>query len=247
MSIRGKRALIIGGASGLGAATLRAFDEAGARCILVDRDKSGLERLSAEIKGLETVCSDATEPGTAKSLAAREIDIMVHTAGIDPLSATTVPETSIEDWQAVLAVNVTSAFLFARSVLPGMIERRSGCLLFTGSVAGLKPTPREAAYAVSKAAVIQLARAIALDHAKDGIRANALCPGMLEAIMTDRRSVMDKPAQDARREAANALVPMGREGTYAEIARLALTLCDEDLSSYVTGQAIVADGGFLLT
>ncbi|WP_395687735.1 SDR family NAD(P)-dependent oxidoreductase [Aestuariivirga sp.] len=246
MSIRGKRALIIGGASGLGAATLRAFDEAGAHCIVVDRDRSGLERLSTEIKDLEAVCGDATEPGTAESVAAREIDIMVHTAGIDPLSATDVPKTSIEDWQAVLAVNVTSAFLFARSVLPGMIKRRSGCLLFTGSVAGLKPTPREAAYAVSKAAVIQLARAIALDHAKDGIRANALCPGILEAIMMDRRSAMNKPAQEARRQAANAMVPMGREGTYAEIARLALMLCDEDLSSYVTGQAIVADGGFLL-
>jgi NAD(P)-dependent dehydrogenase (short-subunit alcohol dehydrogenase family) len=64
--------------------------------------------------------------------------------------------------------------------------------------------------------------------------------------MMDRRSAMNKPAQEARRQAANAMVPMGREGTYAEIARLALMLCDEDLSSYVTGQAIVADGGFLL-
>jgi len=246
MSIRGKRALIIGGASGLGAATLRAFDEAGAHCIVVDRDRSGLERLSAEFKTTEAICGDASDPVIAASMAACGIDIMVHTAAIDPLSATDVPGTSLEDWHAVLAVNVTSAFLFARSVLPGMIERRSGCLLFTGSVAGLKPTPREAAYAVSKAAVIQLARAIALDHAKDGIRANALCPGMLEAIMADRRSAMDQSAQAARRQAANAVVPIGREGTYTEIARLTLTLCDEDLSSYVTGQAIVADGGLLL-
>ncbi|MCA3555094.1 SDR family oxidoreductase [Aestuariivirga sp.] len=246
MSIRGKRALIVGGASGLGAATLRSFASAGARCIAADRDQPGLERLASELEGIETLCGDAADPDFSGAISGREVDIMVHTAGIDPLSATDVPGTSLRDWHTVIGVNLTSAFLFARSVLPGMIARRSGCLLFTGSVAGIKPTPREAAYAVSKAGVIQLARAIALDHAKHGIRSNALCPGMLEAIMADRRSAMNEADQRARRLAANAMVPAGREGTYAEVARLALVLCDEELSGYVTGQAIVADGGFLL-
>lgn len=246
MSVQGKSALIIGGASGLGAATLRVFASAGARCIVADRDKSGLERLASEIVGVETLCGDATDPEFSGAISGREVDIMVHTAGIDPLSATDVPGTSLQDWQTVIGVNLTSAFLFARSVLPGMIARRSGCLLFTGSIAGIKPTPREAAYAVSKAGVIQLARAIALDHAKHCIRANALCPGMLESIMADRRSSMTESDRTSRHRAANAMVPVGREGTYAEVARLALVLCDEELSSYVTGQAVVADGGFLL-
>jgi NAD(P)-dependent dehydrogenase (short-subunit alcohol dehydrogenase family) len=150
------------------------------------------------------------------------------------------------DWQAVLSVNLTSAFLSARAVLPGMIERRRGTLLFTGSVAGLRPTPREAAYSVSKAGVIQLARAIALDHAGAGIRANALCPGFLQSVMADRRGMLSESALIDRSRAAAAIVPLGREGRYDEVASLALTLCDDAVSGYVTGQAIVADGGMLL-
>jgi NAD(P)-dependent dehydrogenase (short-subunit alcohol dehydrogenase family) len=177
---------------------------------------------------------------------AESIDILIHTAGIDPLSATDVPGTSLEDWQSIISVNLTSAFLFARGVLPAMIARKSGCLLFTGSIAGLKPTPREAAYAVSKAGVIQLARAIALDHARQGIRANVLCPGFLESVMVDRRQAMSESDLSKRSQAAAAMVPLAREGRYREMSALALALCDDSISGYITGQPIVADGGLML-
>jgi NAD(P)-dependent dehydrogenase (short-subunit alcohol dehydrogenase family) len=246
MRFAGRSVLIIGGASGLGAAAARAFAGEGAALILVDRDAAALARLAADLPA-HPVAGDAADPATATAaLAFGQPDILFHAAGIDPLSATDVPGTTLEDWQAILSVNLTSAFLFARAVLPGMIARRRGCLLFTGSIAGIKPTPREAAYAVSKAGVIQLARAIALDHASDGIRANTLCPGFLESVMADRRATMTPADLAERSRLAAAMVPMGREGRYAELAQLVLTLCDDTVSGYVTGQAIVADGGMLL-
>jgi NAD(P)-dependent dehydrogenase (short-subunit alcohol dehydrogenase family) len=246
MSVANRTVLVVGAASGLGAACVRAFAGRGALCIATDRNAPALARLAQDLGQVQTVAGDATDPAFAQSFADQSIDIMIHTAGIDPLSATDVTGTSPEDWQAILAVNLTSAFLFARAVLLGMVERRTGCLLFTGSVSGLRPTPDEAAYSVSKAGVIQLARSIALDHARHGIRANALCPGLLEAVMADRRASMDPGALHARHKLAETLVPIGREGRYAEMAQLALTLCDDEVSGYVTGQAIVADGGMLL-
>ena len=128
-----------------------------------------------------------------------------------------------------------------------MIAARAGSILFTSSIAGLKPAGQEAVYSVSKAALIQLARCIAIDHAAQGIRANCLCPGYLEAVMRDRRAVMTEDDLRARSLAAQAAIPMGREGTYAEMAGLVLFLCDHRAANYVTGQAFVADGGVLLT
>jgi NAD(P)-dependent dehydrogenase (short-subunit alcohol dehydrogenase family) len=247
MRFAGKVVMIVGAGSGLGAAVTAEFARQGARLILVDRNEGGLRRQAGLASGATVICADATDPATAEqAIKAGPIDILVHTAGIDPLSATDVPGTSLQEWQSILSVNLTSAFLFARAVLPGMIERHAGCLLFTGSIAGLKPTPREAAYAVSKAGVIQLARAVALDHARQGIRANVLCPGFLESVMADRKGTMSDADLSERSRAASSLVPLGREGRYDEMAALALNLCDSAVSGYITGQAIVADGGMML-
>lgn len=246
MRFSGKRVLIVGASSGLGAAAARAFAGQGAALVLVDRDAAGVPHLAATLPDATAIAGDATDAATVAAATAGAVDILIHTAGIDPLSATDVPGTSLDDWQAILSVNLTSAFLFARAVLPGMIDRRSGTMLFTGSIAGLKPTPNEVAYSVSKAGVIQLMRAIALDHARQGIRANALCPGFLESVMADRKGAMTADALAARSEAAAALVPLGREGRYAEMAALAMTLCDDAVSGYITGQSIVADGGMML-
>ena len=219
--------------------------------MLVDLDAVGLDRLSGQLPpSTITVAGDAVDLRTvdaAVGAAGRRIDVLFMAAGIDPKSATDVPGTSIADWTAVMQVNVTAAFLFARAVLPGMIAARAGSILFTSSIAGLKPAGQEAVYSVSKAALIQLARCIAIDHATQGIRANCLCPGYLEAVMRDRRAVMTEDDLRARSLAAQAAIPMGREGTYAEMAGLVLFLCDHRAANYVTGQAFVADGGVLLT
>jgi NAD(P)-dependent dehydrogenase (short-subunit alcohol dehydrogenase family) len=246
MRFSGKQVLIVGASSGLGAAVAQAMSVEGAGLLLVDRDAAGLRRVVHGLPHSTAIAGDATDPATVAAATAGAVDILIHTAGIDPLSATDAPGTSLDDWQAILSVNLTSAFLFARAVLPGMINRGRGCLLFTGSIAGLKPTPQELAYSVSKAGVIQLMRAIALDHARQGIRSNALCPGFLEQVMADRKQTMSPADLASRSKAASNLVPLGREGGYDEMAALALNLCDDAVSGYVTGQAVVADGGMML-
>lgn len=246
MRFAGKTVLIVGATSGLGAAAAQAFADEGASLVLVDRDPQ-VAVVAARLPQASAVTGDATLPDTADAaLDVGRPDILFHAAGIDPLSATDVPGTTLADWNTILAVNLTSAFVFAQAVLPGMIAQRGGTLLFTASIAGIRPTPREVAYAVSKAGLIQLARAIALDHAAEGIRANALCPGFLESVMADRKATMTPSDAVERSQAAARMVPLQREGRYHEIAALALTLCDDTVSGYVTGQAIVADGGLLL-
>ncbi len=251
MRYNGQLVMVVGAASGLGKAASRAFAAEGAELVLVDIDSGGLAALADELPARpKTVAANAADPATAAqacAAAGRPVDVLFVAAGIDPKSATDVPNTTVEDWNAVMNVNVTAAFLFARAVLPGMIGAGSGSILFTSSIAGLKPAPLEAVYSVSKAALIQLARAIALDHAAQGIRANCLCPGYLEAVMQDRRAAMTSADLRARSLAAQAAVPMGREGSYREMADLALFLCDRTAANYVTGQAFVADGGVLLT
>jgi NAD(P)-dependent dehydrogenase (short-subunit alcohol dehydrogenase family) len=251
MRFDGRRVMVVGAASGLGEAATRAFAAEGAKLVLVDLDADRLTRLAAQLPiAAVTVPGDAADAATAETAIAAAggvVDVLFIAAGVDPKSATDVPGTSLADWSAVMAVNVTAAFLFARATLPGMIAAGAGSILFTSSIAGLKPARQEAVYSVSKAALIQLARCIAIDHAAQGVRANCLCPGYLEAVMRDRRAVMSDADLRARSEAAQAAIPMGREGSYAEMADLVLFLCDHRAANYVTGQAFAADGGVLLT
>lgn len=250
MRYDGQMVMVVGAASGLGEAASRAFANEGARLVLVDLDGAGMARLAGQLPGAPVlVTGNAADPYTATAAlaaAGRAVDVLFIAAGVDPKSATDVPGTSIADWTAVMEVNVTAAFLFARAVLPGMIAAKAGSILLTSSIAGLKPAGQEAVYSVSKAALIQLARCIAIDHAAQGIRANCLCPGFLEAVMRDRRAVMTEADLRARSASARAVIPMGREGSYAEMAGLVLFLCDHRAANYVTGQAFVADGGVTL-
>lgn len=249
MRFADRTVLIVGAATGLGAETARAFAAEGARLVLVDRNAGALAALGEGLgRDVRLVAGDASLAGTAAQAAAvaGTVDVLFGNAGIDPLGATDVPGTTEADWDRVMAVNLKSAYLFARAVLPGMIAAGSGAMVFTASVAGVRPVAGEVAYAVSKAALVQLTRCIALDHARHGIRANCLCPGYLEAVMADRRAEMTPAALAARAVHAAAAVPMGRAGSYAEMARLVLTLADPAQSAYVTGQALVADGGVTL-
>jgi NAD(P)-dependent dehydrogenase (short-subunit alcohol dehydrogenase family) len=250
MRYTGQLVMVVGAASGLGEAAARAFAAEGADLVLVDLDAEGLTPLAADLpREPATVTGNAANPATATAAlaaAGRSVDVLFIAAGIDPKSATDVPGTTLAQWTAVMEVNVTAAFLFARAVLPGMIAARKGSILFTSSIAGLKPSGQEAVYSVSKAALIQLARCIAIDHAAQGIRANCLCPGYLEAVMRDRRAEMTEADLRARSAAARAAIPMGREGTYSEMAGLVLFLCDHRAANYVTGQALAADGAVLL-
>ena len=253
--LRGKVALITGGASGLGLEVARQMAAAGARLLLVDWDQASLEtatgeiaRSGAEVKSLRGDVSEDATAAAAVELASStfgRLDILFNNAGIDPLRARSVLETDVADWDRILDVNVKSAYLMSRAAIPLMREGGGGSIVNTASVAGLKPGADETAYSVSKAAMVSLTAAIALDFAADGIRANCVCPGFMEMVMTDRRRDLTEEQQAARAAGAAARVPLGRQGTYEEVAKAVLFLAGPD-ASYITGAALVVDGGMML-
>ncbi len=251
MRFTDKVALITGGASGLGLEVARQMTGEGAKVVLVDWDERSLELAAAEI-GARHLRGDVSLAPTATSAVqlAREsfgrLDVLFNNAGIDPLRARSLVETEETDWDQVMDVNVKSAYLFSRAAVPLMREGgRGGTIVNTASIAGLKAAGDEAAYSVSKAAIVSLTQSLALDFAADNIRANCVCPGFMEKVMTDRRRELTSQQEAARYAYADAHVPLGRQGTYAEVARCVLFLASDD-ASYVTGAALVVDGGILL-
>jgi NAD(P)-dependent dehydrogenase (short-subunit alcohol dehydrogenase family) len=255
LTLEGKVALITGGASGLGLEVARQMAAAGARLVLIDWDPKSLDSAAASVaKGggeVRSLRGDVSEPATATAainLAKSEfgrLDILFNNAGIDPLRARSVVETEIKDWGRILDVNVTSAYLMSRAAVPLMRAGGGGSIVNTASIAGVRPAGDEAAYSVSKAAMISLTGSLALDFAADGIRANCVCPGFMEMVMTDRRKDLTEEQQAARADGAAARVPLGRQGTYEEVAKAVLFLAGPD-ASYITGAALVVDGGLLL-
>jgi NAD(P)-dependent dehydrogenase (short-subunit alcohol dehydrogenase family) len=244
-------ALITGGASGLGLEVARQLKAEGASLVLVDWDERSLELAAAEV-GARHVRGDVALAPTAQHAvdlarsAFGRLDVLFNNAGIDPLRARSVLETEEADWDQVMDVNVKSAYLFSRAAVPLMRQGRGGgAIVNTASIAGLKAAGDEAAYSVSKAAMISLTQSLARDLAPD-IRANCVCPGFMEKVMTDRRRELSSEEEAARYAYADAHVPLGRQGTYNEVARCVLFLASDD-ASYVTGAALVVDGGMLLT
>lgn len=253
--LRGKVALITGAASGLGLEVAGQMAAEGARLVLVDWDQANLQvatgelaKTGAAVKSMQGDVSQEPTAGRAVDLAKSafgRLDILFNNAGIDPLRARSVVETEVADWDRILDVNVRSAFLMSRAAIPLMREGGGGSIVNTASVAGLKPGADETAYSVSKAAMISLTAATALDSAASGIRANCVCPGFMEMVMTDRRRDLTAEQQAARAAGAAARVPLGRQGTYVEVAKAVLFLAGPD-ASYITGAALVVDGGLLL-
>ena len=248
-------ALITGGASGLGLAVAKQMSAEGARLVLVDWDALSLEAAAETIVNsgghVRRLSGDVSEPATATAavdLARSEfgrLDVLFNNAGIDPLQARSVIDTEVPDWDRILAVNVRSAYLMSRAAIPLMRAGGGGSIVNTASIAGLKPAGDEAAYSVSKAAMVSLTGTLALDFAADGIRANCVCPGFMEMVMTDRRRDLSEEQQAARAAGASARVPLGRQGTYDEVAKAVLFLAGPD-ASYITGVSLVVDGGLLL-
>jgi NAD(P)-dependent dehydrogenase (short-subunit alcohol dehydrogenase family) len=255
LTFEGKVALITGGASGLGLEVARQMAADGARLVLVDWDAGALESAVAKVAraggDVRSLQGDVSDPVTATAAielvrsAFGRLDVLFNNAGIDPLRARSVMETEVSDWDRILDVNVGSAFLMARAAVPLMRAGGGGSIVNTASIAGIKPAGDEAAYSVSKAAMVSLTGSLAIDFAADGIRANCVCPGFMEMVMTDRRRDLTEDQQTARAEGAAARVPLGRQGTYEEVAKAVLFLAGPD-ASYITGAALVVDGGLLL-
>jgi NAD(P)-dependent dehydrogenase (short-subunit alcohol dehydrogenase family) len=248
VTLHGKAALVSGAAGGICRAIAVAFAEAGAAVACIDIAEAGVTetaRLVEEAGGRAVArrCDVASETETRAAAAAAaaafgRIDVLVSGAAPHDPSGT-VLETSIEDWQRVLAVNLTGAFLLSRAVLPTMIGGGGGSIIFIASQLGRVGSAGRAAYCASKGALIQLAKVMAIDHAADNVRVNTLSPGAVET----ERMVLRHGSFAAARAALGPKHLLGRLGQTQEIAPAAVFLAS-DAASFITGSDLLVDGGY---
>jgi NAD(P)-dependent dehydrogenase (short-subunit alcohol dehydrogenase family) len=250
-SLTGKVAAVTGAGAGIGRAIALAFAEAGAAVACIDRDGKTAAATSAMISAsganaIAMTCdvsreSDVEAAAQIALKAFQHVNVLVNAAaGHDPNA--TVLDLSLEDWNRVFAVNVGGAFLMSRAFLPAMSACGGGSIIHIasqlGSVAGMK----RPAYCASKGALIQLAKAMAADHAEQNIRVNTLSPG---AVETDRLILRFGDMDTARRIAGPKHL-LGRLGQPIEIARAAVFLAS-DAASFMTGADLLVDGGYNAT
>lgn len=244
MDFSDKIAIITGGASGMGAATVRELVAAGGTAVIIDRNAELANQVSAET-GADVHLGDISDSAFCQRVVDEvvgnygRIDILVNAAGIivraDGLS------TSDEQWQRVLNVNVNGTFFMCRAALRHMKQQQSGAIVNFGSIWGGVGAAGVLAYCTSKGAVHNMTRALALEHATDNIRINAVCPGEVNTPML--QSERDETVTQALLDKLAQTVPTQRLADPAEIARVVLFLAS-DAASYMTGSLVDVDAGF---
>ncbi|QNE36284.1 SDR family NAD(P)-dependent oxidoreductase [Leifsonia shinshuensis] len=249
MRLAGKSAIVTGGAGGIGRATSLAFATEGARVAVVDLQLEAAEAVAAEIRaaGGEAIALGAdvsSEPDVERVVAAvveafGGVDVSFNNAGI--IRRTTAVETTVEEWDRVFGVNVRGVFLMCKHVVPIMAAAGAGSIINTGSGWGLKGGGQAISYCASKGAVVNMTRALAIDHGPQGIRVNSINPGDVNTgMLRDEARQLGQEAGSFLAEAADR--PLRRMGEPSEIAAAVVWLASDE-SSYVTGTALVADGG----
>jgi 2-keto-3-deoxy-L-fuconate dehydrogenase len=218
----GKRALVTGAGSGIGAAVARLLESEDATVV------------AADITGTDVQLDVRDEAQVTRVV--RDIDLLVNVAGVG--STTTAPETTLDVWEDVFAVNARGTFLCCKHAIPAMIARGGGSIVNVASVAAIVGLRNRAAYCASKGAVVSLTRALAVDHVDDGIRVNAVCPGTVDTPWVRRLVVEAGESLDE----LTARQPLGRLGTPEEIAE-AVAYLASDAAGFVTGSVFVIDGG----
>ena len=246
-------AIITGATSGIGKATAILFAQEGAKVVITGRRQAHGERVASDIQALGGVCkfiqADHTNPENCSTVIERtlanyaNVDILFNNAGIVTNGiAETVTE---EDWHNTLAINVTAVWRMSRLVIPIMRKQGKGVIVNNASDWAIVGARDAIAYAVSKGAVAQMTRSMALDHAHEGIRVNAVCPGdtFVERWVEKGYFEASDPVTRQQAEAESAAyIPMRRFADPVEIAKAALFLASDD-SSFVTGHLLLVDGG----
>jgi len=237
--------VVTGGAKGIGRAVVQRFAALGDEVTALGRDGSALERLAAELAVTTAIC-DVTDEAAVASTFERigDVDVLVNNAGV--ADSAPLQRTTLEMWQAQIAVNATGPFLCTRAVIEGMRTRGSGVIVTVASVAGRVGSPYTSAYTASKHAALGLMRAAASEVAGSGVRVNAVCPAYVRSEMTDRtieRIIQrtGRTADEAERTIAG-MTPLGRLLEPEEVADAVVYLAS-DAAASITGQAIVLDGG----
>ncbi|MCP5093945.1 MAG: SDR family oxidoreductase [Chloroflexi bacterium] len=238
-------AIITGGASGMGAATVREFVAAGGHAVIVDRNESLALQVAAETDSQPPIIGDVSDSAFCNGVVERvvreygRLDILINAAGI--IVRADGADTTDEQWQRVMNINVNGVFFMSRAAVKQMKAQGKGSIVNFGSIWGSVGAAGVAAYCASKGAVHQLTRAMALDHVKDGIRINAVCPGEVNTPML--ASARNEPVTPKMMANLAASVPMERLADPVEIARVVLFLAS-DAASYMTGAMINVDAGY---
>jgi NAD(P)-dependent dehydrogenase (short-subunit alcohol dehydrogenase family) len=248
-ALDGKVALVTGGSSGIGRESALAFARAGAKVVAADVDEKGGEETVSMIKDAGGdaifVKTDVTDMDQVEALVAKTVDTYGrldcahNNAGIEGVGGACT-ECTEENWDRTIAINLTGVFNCCKAELPHLLKQGGGAIVNTASVAGLVGFPGLPAYVASKFGVNGLTKALALDYAKENIRVNSVCPGVIHTPMVDRVTGGDPEALKAYAAAA----PVNRLGEASEIAEAVVWLCT-DAASFVTGINMPVDGGYI--
>lgn len=246
MDFTGKTILITGAASGMGAASAREFSTLGAKVIIVDINARLAQEVAAEIETVPPLIGDVSESSFCRKVVDEVIerhgrlDVLVNCAGI--IVRADAQETTDEQWNKIMGINVNGVFFMSREAIGPMKNQGKGAIINFGSIWGNVGAAGVVAYCASKGAVHQITRSMALDHAKDGIRINAICPGEVNTPMlaSERPS---PPTPEDLQKLADETIPMARLAEPEEIAKVVVFLASDD-ASYMTGAMVTADAGY---
>ena len=243
MRLKNKTAVITGGGSGIGLATARVFSQEGARIVLFGRRKEKLEKAVDDLNDSAIfVQGDMTNNGDLDKLINetlnhfKGIDILVNNAGL--FNGAPLHEISDLEWDKMMNINIRSVFQLTKRVLPAMLSKKKGSIIHISSILGLIAVPQVAAYNVSKGALNQFSRSIAVEYGPSGIRSNSICPGLIETDMTADLMKDVELMKEWSKE-----YPIGRFGKPEDVANACLYLASDE-SSFVTGTLLPVDGGF---
>jgi NAD(P)-dependent dehydrogenase (short-subunit alcohol dehydrogenase family) len=242
-TLDGAVAIVTGAAGGIGGEVVAQLRAVGARVVAEDIDPA-VEQLADD--GIAALCADAARADTARAAVALaldrfgRLDVVVNNAGRFLLKP--IVDTTDDEWDGLMTTNVRSVFVHCREALPHLIEHGGGAIVNVSSISGVVGLPSQGAYCATKGAIAQITRQLAIEHAADGVRVNAIAPGAVDTAFVDA-ALAGVPDLRAARAGIGASHPLGRMASPREIARIMVFLASP-ASSFMTGAVVMADGGF---
>lgn len=251
----GRVVLITGGGSGMGRATALAAARAGAKIAIVDLNAAAVDRVLGELRDLGAdalgVVADTSQEADVERYVAETvarfgaIHCFFNNAGVNPTALTTIADTPVDEFDRILAVNTRGVFMGLRAVIPHIVAAGGGSIVCTGSIASERGLPYTSAYNASKHAVVGLVKTAAVEFGPQGVRVNAVLPGMIKTPMLEhlaQQTMPERPLDEAMDVLGGGISPLGRAGTAEQVAATVLFLLS-DASAYVTGASVPVEGG----